>query len=116
MTEHKPISIEEMFTLSRKEFIARHMAWLKEFGEDIEITDPQKCPVHLWVVYNRAKCNREMVANTASCPVCGHPCCPDCMNHKVEQLSRVTGYLSGVSSWGAAKQQEFKDRQRFNIG
>lgn len=119
MTEHEPITIEEMFALSRKEFIARHKAWLKELDDDYEyfdIVDPLECPLHLWVMHNRAKCKRDTIPNTATCPLCGYPCCPDCMNHNVEQLSRVTGYLSGVSSWGAAKKQEFKDRQRFNIG
>lgn len=115
----KPITINEMFTLSRKQFIERHEAWIKEFegGEDhIQITDPLKCPLHLWVVHNKVKCRQEVVPNTMSCPICGHPCCPDCMNHNVEQLSRVTGYMSNVGSWGAAKQQEFKDRQRHNVG
>lgn len=111
---NKPITIEEMFALTREQFIERCEVWKKEFGEMI-IENPLTCPVHQWVVHNHAKCNKEMVANTASCPVCGHPCCPDCMNHKVDQLSRVTGYMAPVSGWGAAKKQEFKDRQRHNV-
>ena len=111
----KPITIEEMFSLSREQFIERHKAWIKEFGE-IEISNSLKCPLHIWVVHNRVTCSREIVPNTMSCPLCGHPCCPDCMNHNVEQLSRVTGYMSGVGGWNKAKQQEFKDRQRHNIG
>lgn len=113
----KPITIEEMFSLSREQFIERHKVWMKEFEMDgvLEVK-PLECPLHLWVVHNKAKCSREMVANTMICPICEHPCCPDCMNHKVEQLSRVTGYMGGVSGWNAAKQQEFKDRQRHNIG
>ena len=43
------------------------------------------------------------------------PCCPDCYIHTVEQLSRVTGYLGNVSAWGAAKQQEFIDRDRYDV-
>ena len=38
-----------------------------------------------------------------------------CMNHVVKTLSRVTGYLSTVESWNEAKQQEFKDRQRYDL-
>jgi len=109
------ITIEELMNLSRKQFIDRCLQWSKEFGAMV-IEDPLKCPLHLWVVYNKVKCSREMVPNTEICPICDHACCPDCMNHKVEQLSRVTGYLSTVSQWGASKAQEFKDRQRFNIG
>lgn len=75
-----------------------------------------QCPVALWVVYNDAKCNKEMVLGTEECLVCGNSMCPDCMNHKVEIISRVTGYLSTVSSWNAAKKQEFKDRQKYDGG
>ena len=112
----KSITIEELFALSRKQFIVRFKAWMKEFGMgDVLEVKPFECPLHLWVVHNKAKCSREMVANTMICPICGHPCWPDCMNHNVEQLSRVTGYMSGVSGWNAAKKQEFEDRQKYNV-
>ena len=89
---------------------------MKEFnGGELLDVDRFECPLHRWVMYNGAKCRRDVVGNTELCPVCGNPCCPDCMNHNVEQLSRVTGYLSTVSNWGAAKQQEFKDRQRHDL-
>lgn len=45
------------------------------------------------------------------CPVCGARTCP-CGSHDITIVSRVTGYLSDVSGWNAAKQQEFKDRVR----
>jgi anaerobic ribonucleoside-triphosphate reductase len=36
------------------------------------------------------------------------------MNHNVEIISRVTGYLSIVSGRNEAKKQEFEDRQRYD--
>jgi len=108
------ISVTELMDLPRKQFIDRCLKWVEEFGR-MEIEEPTDCLLHLWVVRNKTKCSRNNVPNTAICPICGNACCPDCMNHKAHQLSRVTGYLSTVSQWGAAKQQEFKDRQRHNI-
>ena len=43
---------------------------------------------------------------------CGNPTCP-CGSHDVVQISRVTGYLSDVKGWNAAKKQELIDRQRY---
>lgn len=85
-----------------------------EIQADIK-AHPLKCPVHSWVVVNNAKCNRELVPNTILCPVCGNPCCPDCKNHQVEVISRVTGYMSTVSGWNEAKKQEFEDRNRYDL-
>ena len=39
---------------------------------------------------------------------------PGCGSHDVTQISRVTGYLQEVSGWNAGKQQELKDRQRYD--
>ena len=41
--------------------------------------------------------------------------CPQC-GGEAEIYSRITGYLVNLSSWGADKQQEFKDRYRYNLG
>jgi len=106
--------INETLALSRKQFIKLCKAWIKEFGK-MEITNPFECPLHLWVIHNKVKGAREMVPNTMIGHICEHPCCPDCMNHNVDQLARVIGYMCGVSGWNAAKQQEFKDRQRFDV-
>lgn len=113
----KEITIDELMSLPRDKFIQRNIKWIKEFngGKLMQVNTPNDCPLALWVAYNDKKCNRQMVPNTEACPLCGNPVCPDCMNHNVEQLSRVTGYLSNVGSWGAAKQQEFKDRQRHDL-
>lgn len=110
------ITIDEMLDLPRKQFIDRHLTWMEEFneGEFLDV-DPLDCPLHLWVMHNKANCVRDMVPLTMNCKICGHPCCPECRNHEVDQLSRVTGYMAPVSGWGAAKKQEFKDRQRYNV-
>lgn len=50
------------------------------------------------------------------CEVCGKPVCPECGDHDVVQLSRVTGYLQDVTGWNAGKLQELHDRHRVNIG
>jgi hypothetical protein len=117
MNEYKPITPKELMALSWLQFLDRMLVWKKEFNSDEYITpdNPLECPVNQWVVYNQKKCNRQMVPNTATCPLCGKPCCPDCHIHTVEQLSRVTGYLGNVSAWGAAKQQEFIDRDRYDV-
>jgi len=52
----------------------------------------------------------------AYCKICGKAICPECGDHDVVQLSRVTGYLQDVSGWNDAKQQELKDRHRWNLG
>jgi predicted RNA methylase len=117
MTEYKPMPILDVMRLPRQAFMDRMLAWKKEFHNEKYITpeNPLECPVNQWVVFNHKKCPRQMVPNTTACPLCGQPCCPDCYIHTVEQLSRVTGYLGNVSSWNAAKQQEFLDRDRHKL-
>lgn len=41
--------------------------------------------------------------------------CPNCGSSKVEHLSRITGYLQAVSGWNKGKQQELKDRKKYDI-
>ena len=41
--------------------------------------------------------------------------CPECGSHDVSQVSRVTGYLADVAGWNQGKQQELKDRARYNV-
>jgi len=110
------MTIEKMMNLPRREFIEFNVQLMKEFnnGEFFE-TDPLDCPLHLWVMHNKANCVRDMVPLTMNCPLCGHPCCPECRNHEVDQLSRVTGYMAPVSGYNAAKKQEFKDRTRYKV-
>ena len=84
-------------------------------GKRIKVKNIRECPIAQYVAYNDLKCHREMVANTDVCFMCGNPICPDCMNHNVEVISRVTGYLSTVSGWNEAKKQEFEDRNRYEL-
>lgn len=109
--------IEEILDMPKREFIKLCRQYIDDVrdGKLFEVSSPDECPLAIWVAHNDAKCHREMVPNTMACPLCGNPVCPDCMNHCVEQLSRVTGYLSTVSSWGEAKKQEFKDRNRYEL-
>lgn len=108
--------MEELLNLPKKEFIKVNLKWIKEVnGGKLMDTLPLKCPLALWVAHNGAKCSRELVPNTAACPLCGAPMCPDCGNHHVETISRVTGYLSTVSGWNESKKQEFADRHRYDL-
>lgn len=116
--EYKSITHDEAMKLSKEAYIGRCKAWLSEFNsnEQIKVTHPSKCPVSVWVEHHHLFCAQEVIADTTYCEICGEPCCPECGNHNVEQLSRVTGYVGNVSGFNAGKKQEFKDRQRFNIG
>jgi anaerobic ribonucleoside-triphosphate reductase len=41
--------------------------------------------------------------------------CPKCGSSNVDWYSRITGYYQRVSSWNKGKQQELKDRKRYNV-
>ena len=59
-------------------------------------------------------CLSEVNVGLVYCPDCGEAVCPGCGSHDVAQISRVTGYLQEVSGYNRAKQQEVKDRTRYN--
>ena len=44
-----------------------------------------------------------------------HSSCSFCHSNEVEHYSRITGYYQAVSGWNAGKQQELKDRYRYNL-
>jgi len=113
---YKPITHEESMALPKQEFIDRCLAWMDEFndGEQINIDDPVKCPLSKWVEYNHHACGRDLVGGILNCPICGQPMCPDCSNHGVTQLSRVTGYIQDIAGWNAGKKQELADRVKNN--
>lgn len=113
----KSITFKEAIELPKNEFIARCEAWIAEFndGKQIKIDDFNNCPLQIWIVENHANCGKDLVPLIATCPICGLPYCPECGNHSVTQLSRVTGYVSDVAGWNASKKQELKDRQRYKI-
>lgn len=60
------------------------------------------------------RCGKEIHDTIKYCPKCGDPACPDCGSHDCVQISRVTGYMQEVSGWNNGKQQELKDRQRYD--
>lgn len=67
-------------------------------------------------LYDVASCRKDVaISGVDLCPVCENPMCPECFNHSVVALSRVTGYIQDVSGWNAAKRQELKDRRRYDI-
>lgn len=68
----------------------------------------QMCPLD----HNRY--SHTIVERIEYCPLCGEPICPECGTHDVMQMSRVTGYVQEVKGWNTAKQQELKDRARYN--
>lgn len=117
MTGYQPCTHDEAMALSKESYLERCKAWIAEFNNNnpIKVSHPSKCPFHVWVEHHHLYCAHDVVANTSHCEICGEPCCPDCGNHHVEQLSRVTGYVGNVSGFNEGKKQEFKDRQRFNI-
>lgn len=106
-----------LMALPKREFIERNLAWINEVngGEPFKLKSPADCPLARWVAYRHQKCSHELVGNTAKCPLCGNPTCPDCGNHLVDQISRVTGYLQAVSGWNEAKKQEYEDRHRYEL-
>ena len=59
-------------------------------------------------------CTHDIISGIAYCPDCGEAMCPICGSHDVAQISRVTGYLQEVGGWNAGKQQELKDRTRYD--
>lgn len=64
---------------------------------------------------DHCNCSEDVIGTIEYCPICNHQICPECGCHDVVQISRVTGYLQEVGGWNAAKQQELKDRTRYDI-
>lgn len=114
--KYEPITHEESMALPKQQYIDRCMAWLNEFndGAKLKLDDPTKCPLAVWVTHNHQACGSDMVGGIVDCPICGQPMCPDCSNHGVTQLSRVTGYIQSVNGWNAGKKQELSDRKKHN--
>lgn len=77
------------------------------------------CKVDSYSVYlkiNGFSCRNSTIINgTDVCPVCRTSMCPECYNHSVVSLSRVTGYIQDVSGWNEGKKQELIDRKRYNL-
>ena len=102
--------------LTTEEYIKLCLEYNKEHGEDLTGIPYEYCPInfHAYKKQHGHGCNT-IVQGIEYCPICGHAMCPVCKNHNVEQLSRVTGYISSVGGWNDSKKQELKDRQRYQI-
>lgn len=70
-------------------------------------TPDKMCPA------DHCLCSHDVISGIKYCPVCGAPVCPECGCHDVLALSRITGYIQPISGWNAGKQQELKDRVRY---
>jgi len=85
------------------------------------IVDATPCPVcgetqlDVMCPLDHMHCFHDVTPGIDYCPLCGAAVCPHCGCHDVVQISRVTGYLQDVSGWNAGKQQELKDRVRYNL-
>jgi hypothetical protein len=85
------------------------------------IVDETPCPncgetrLEIMCPLDHCDCHHETITAIEYCKLCGQPICPECGTHDVVQISRVTGYLQDVSGWNAGKQQELKDRRRYNV-
>ena len=114
--EYKTITHEESMALPKQQFIDRCKTWLDEFNDGalLNLEDSTKCPLHVWVVHNHQACGRDLVGGIVNCEICGEPMCPDCSNHGVTQISRVTGYIQDIAGWNAGKKQELSDRVKNN--
>lgn len=91
----------------------------KKYLKDIDLIDG-KCPIcgdlpsKTCEADHSCKCAIEVHDKHNLCPVCDAPVCP-CGSHDIIIISRVTGYLSEVFAWNAAKTQEWKDRRRIDL-
>lgn len=77
------------------------------------------CKADVYSIYLNLKGEKcrtgEIIAGAEICPVCDRSFCPQCMNHNVIALSRVTGYMGDINGWNNGKKEELKDRQHYNI-
>ena len=76
--------------------------------------DCNKTPKEICKEDKECNCALEITGGTQNCPVCGEFTCP-CGSHSAFVISRVTGYLANVNSWGSGKRAEFVDRARYDI-
>jgi len=70
----------------------------------------QRCPLD-----TDHDCGKVHATGFEKCPICGNFICPECGNHQVDAISRITGYLSPVKAWNHGKSAELSDRRHYNI-
>lgn len=85
------------------------------------VVDESPCPccgeTHMEIMcpLDHVNCTHHIIERIEYCPLCGQAICPECGTHDVSQVSRVTGYLADVAGWNVGKQQELKDRHRYDV-
>lgn len=96
---HEPMTHEESMNLPFSQYFTRCQDWLNKFndGKPIKTDKDHICPIAAWVNHNHGACGKDLVGGIKQCEICGEPICPDCSNHGVTQLSRVTGYIQDVA-------------------
>jgi len=102
--------------LTVEQFTEKCIRYNEENNISLGIKKPIECPVHIYATQHSKPC-MNVVSGISYCKLCGHPICPTigCGSHNINQLSRVTGYISSVSGWGESKKQELRDRKRYNL-
>lgn len=97
-----------------EQFIQCALEYNKEHNITLDIKKPTECPVHVFASTINKAC-KQVNSGISNCPICSMPYCNRCGSHSVQQISRVTGYISSVSGWNEAKIQELEDRKRYNL-
>ena len=105
--------IDQLLHMPFRRFVELCRDWREDTHPDISKIEQEQCPIHQYALFH-GRC-MTTVKGIELCPVCERPMCPQCGNHCVEQLSRITGYFQAVSGWNAAKKQELEDRQRYDM-
>ncbi len=100
--------------LPYEEYLSLCMQWKEETQTDLSNIKKEECPIHLYGAYHN-KCCKAVNPGIKNCELCEKPICSACLNHNVQQLSRVTGYMSSVEGWNSAKLHELKNRKRYDI-
>lgn len=89
---------------------------LYNIENNINIHDFEECPVHIYAsLKTNGKACHKTNSTITTCCVCGKGMCPVCGNHKITQLSRITGYVQAVEGFNEGKKQELKDRKRYDL-
>jgi len=110
----KPTFLGPIQSMSVDEYIKVCEQYIKD--NDINVKDLSKadCPIHNYAATVNKVC-LDVHAGISMCPICDNGMCNICKNHNVQQISRVTGYMSVVSGFNEGKKQELRDRKRYNV-
>jgi len=121
------VPVDEDITMFKKISIESDFFILLPAGNicHIFLGEENPSPEGLWNFVQKIAQNTEIgyfafTRDLTICNSCHHVAagiaeqCERCGSKDIDYLSRITGYVQPVSSWNAAKKQEFKDRKRYN--